>query len=304
MTIPKNILLLILIYFISLHADSGVLGGIVFLLTESLIPSIVNLLISYWVSFHLLKKISNYFIKIALLITISFLLGINFYLPDLWNYQRYNQPHHLQLTVINPLHLPSLNKDNEGRPILADFISVGWDKVDIKTSPFATAEVSGDEGCGCLYFKAPSTLSYHILLEKLAAILNQTGNKNLSHFTNSDSRTANYIMTHGFDILENHVLLKIQIKDRKGGHVILQATYPKRLYFSADEKKSLTDVSRGNKLSGKAFWKNATILFIHNNFWQWIVNDYFRNKIHIETPFDLLTQSDIKRMFGFKSEKL
>jgi len=64
------------IYIICLHPISGILGGIVDMLVGFLIPTAVNLIISFFLAFKLFKISKGY--SFLLMLCISFILGVNF----------------------------------------------------------------------------------------------------------------------------------------------------------------------------------------------------------------------------------
>jgi hypothetical protein len=78
-------------YIIFLHPISGIIGAILSLLVGTFIPTVVNLIISFFLAFKLFKISKDY--SLILMLCISIILGINFRIIPLlegdFNYDKY-----------------------------------------------------------------------------------------------------------------------------------------------------------------------------------------------------------------------
>jgi hypothetical protein len=79
--LPAIALALALLYIVALHPMTGLPGGFVYLTLGWLIPSVINLLLSTWIALFFGIQWPG---RAAILVVVSFLLGMNTLLPDLF----------------------------------------------------------------------------------------------------------------------------------------------------------------------------------------------------------------------------
>ncbi|MBA8667271.1 hypothetical protein H1Q59_05135 [Holosporaceae bacterium 'Namur'] len=84
-----QVVILYLIYVITLHPYSGGLGGFIFIFTGWIIPTLINLIISHYISFKIFNfsKIKS----LALMVCISFVMGLNIRIVYLFNGIEHNR---------------------------------------------------------------------------------------------------------------------------------------------------------------------------------------------------------------------
>ena len=219
----KHSLYYIIIYIISLHPVSGGLGGIVFLLTGWAIPTITNFLLAYFLLLFFPEKLSK-LLKLFIFILLSFILGVNIKIPYIFTiFHSYAIPEINSIKIIHPL-----SSSREPAYFRSGKLEYKVDSpIKLKTSFFGSSfEVEGDEGCMCMYFKEPYT--------PLTGGNNFVGDSRWGIFDKLGSIGANSI-NYRFDQIipsNNGIVVYTTIKDVKGGHIIVQSTFPKGLGYS------------------------------------------------------------------------
>lgn len=148
-------LVLGLLYIYSIHPMSGALGGAFFWIIGGwMIPSAINLLLSYFVvSFLPMRRPW----KIPAFIAVSFLLGMNTLLVPLF---MRNPPQPSTVEVYRPLHIPPGKRVDEGlmTPRLPGEV------FGTRSPTWLGARVAGNEGCMCMWFTPPTgdTSQWHV----------------------------------------------------------------------------------------------------------------------------------------------
>jgi len=139
-------LVLAVLYIISLHPWSGMLGGAFFFLFASwVIPSAINILLSYFVvSFIRVRRLW----KIGLFVAVSFLLGMNTLLVPLFARP---PPQPSTSDVYRPLHIKADTDVDEG---LMSARIPGEVYNTYMYSPLGV-HVAGNEGCMCMWMTPP-----------------------------------------------------------------------------------------------------------------------------------------------------
>lgn len=268
--------ILFLLYMITLHPISGFIGGFFFLFLNRWVPSVVNILISYWLA----SMVTNSFSikRIFLTIIISMALGLNLLLLS-W---LISQPRNITVTVIKPLTLPSnkayfIYNDKKHGVSLKILSGVNYfDESNTTISPFFfdIFEVNSSEGCGCMYFRnIPAVYTdgttQHMLNQYFSVVTDRFGNK-----ISNNAKPTTYKLSTQATIIGKIVLFKLFITDKNGGKVIVSAVYPRHFYV-----KSVTEYNKQYIFPDKNFAIHATNNFIYNNFWFFLFDQYLQAHI-------------------------
>jgi hypothetical protein len=139
-------LVLGLLYIYAIHPSSGMLGGLFFWLAGWMVPSAINLLLSFFVlSFLPIRRRW----KIPAFVAISFVLGMNTLLVPLL---MWNPPQPSSADIRRPLHV------KPGERVDAGFMSAripGEINGTQSPSPLGV-QIAGNEGCMCMWFTPPA----------------------------------------------------------------------------------------------------------------------------------------------------
>lgn len=227
------------------------------LLSSWAIPTIVNLLTSYIVIELFFKQLLIGF-RVILFILLSFIIGVNIKILDLCHLQQGIQ----EIKIIKPLHIPSHFPSIYNRNV---------SNIDIKTSFFDSFYIGGDEGCMCIYFRPPKSL-----LDGMFGTLSYIVQDGMQSF---DINSADYIIINKPMTKANKAILETDIKDRQGGHIIINSTYPRSLSFIT----VFYNIDREKRLSSQYFWKYTIPLLINDNIWQKMLSYV----IKVEDPLKL-----------------
>jgi len=265
----KRLIILILIqigiYFGSLHSWSGIFGGIIFLLLGSILPTLINLSISYLIAFYCTGGIRDS-IKCLIFVLISFTLGVNTKLVDIFPLKDANE----NIEVLKPLRVINNPKIYIKKP----------DNLDLKVSPFIPFSVGSDEACMCMYFKSTKSL----LRQSLFTLINMIEKNAGGIIETYSSRRADYQIIYEAKTEKGEIHLKSTILDQYGGHVVIKNIYPASLSFT-DE---FNGMNRNGNLSGLYFWKYASMLLMNDNIWQRITMDNLK-PLDIFSIFNMTT---------------
>ena len=119
-----------IVFLVALHPATGVLGGLIYLLTARALPTIMVVALSLGVAWLLPVPLA---VRIAVALLLSFLLGLNTALPVLLDLVRYS---------------PAVSYEVRRAANVKK-----WRWGPIFVVPFGPrVRVAGDEGCGCMYF--------------------------------------------------------------------------------------------------------------------------------------------------------
>jgi hypothetical protein len=271
--VNKKILLLAvilaLLYFVSLHPISGFLGGALFLLVGWLIPSLVNLLLSYSIAYVFIKN--NIPLRLVICIIISALLGLNILLMNI-----INKKNNYTISVVYPLYMPTTDVFT----VFSDYSTAN-----IKPFPINLYYLAGDEGCGCLYFKSQMPLYNDLAtVNALEKFFNHSDRHIVGSMTGGPILADYVVQTRVVEKL-NKANVQVKITDKFGGEVLISKNYPTSALIHTKEGQPKYTV-----FPGKHFWRHAGIMFIYNNFWVYYFKHYF------ETPsiYDALQDKNYK----------
>jgi hypothetical protein len=258
----KYSLYTIIIYIISLHPVSGIWGGIVFFIIGWAIPTITNFLLAYFLLLFFPEKLYKLF-KLFIFILLSFILGVNIKIPYIFTiFHSYDIPEINSIKIIHPL-------SSSAEPVYFRSGKVEF-KVDghikLKKSFFGSVEISGNEGCMCMYFEEPYTPL--------------TGNREqgLGIFDKLGAIGANSINYRFDQIIPNNngIVVYTTIKDVKGGHIIVQSTFPKGLGYT----DTSFDHGGGDRSHFKKyFWRYMFFNLINDNIWQKCLSRLEKTKV-------------------------
>src|SRR5215470_13629098 len=128
------------VFLVALHPATGVLGGLIYLLTARALPTIMVVALALGFAWLLPVRLA---VRIAVALPLSFLLGLNTALPVLLDLVRYSPAVSYEVrraAVWSAERHPVVNvKKRRWGPIFV--------------VPFGPrVRVAGDEGCGCMYF--------------------------------------------------------------------------------------------------------------------------------------------------------
>jgi hypothetical protein len=267
--------------------------NLLFIPISWIIPSAVNLLISYHLAFNIFQ-LSRFIYRFALLLAISLILGINIDMIRIISYGFHN--HNTTLEIIRPVHrLPS------GKDKIGVYVSMNLEHIRIKASPVDYFRPNINSGCLCIQFdKWPedlrsSILDFFIIL--LAA------DKNTDIFLENEKRffitrnlkEAHYFLDMRTQIQEKNLVLTVDLKDALGGYIRVKAFYPKFLLERLSEE-DLTFFRVGlTKLKNDPyFWRRATVALMNDNFWHWLLEAASFGIV--KTPISALDFTDKKRI--------
>ncbi|MBS0382223.1 MAG: hypothetical protein JSR56_07305 [Proteobacteria bacterium] len=139
---PVIAVTLALFFVLTIHPISGFIGGFLFLLTGWAIPSVINLLLSFWIAwsfrFHAV-------IRIVIFVSASFLLGINSWLPEFFSPPPVPP---VEASISRPVPITrSTPVDGGLRAAIPDS-----PRIDLGVPDPLGVNVLAEEGCGCMYF--------------------------------------------------------------------------------------------------------------------------------------------------------
>lgn len=253
------IVLLSIIYFFGLRIISNFNGQLLYIIGYS-VPMLMNFLIPYFIAFDVLK-LKNLFLKLLYFIVISFVLGMNFNLLRIFDYQ----PSNLQINVMSPLHKPNS-------------LSIGAIESPsrIKLVLLSTWLLQWDNNCQCGYFFEPVSMSYEVM--------NQFTHRMQKMIIKNTSFTQ-YTLDSNAILFDNYALYQLTITDNKNGSVQITAQYPTYLYMQITNRRAMT--------SDPYYWSRAVNAFFNDNFWQRLLINYFT----VKTPLELLTPQQWDQLF-------
>jgi hypothetical protein len=260
------------VYVLSLHPLSGFAGGGVYFFTGWAIPTLINILLTCVLVFYYTGNLGLVY-KLLLLVPLSFILGLNVKILDLGPSSCVIE----SVSVFKPLHIsPSPDK------IMHVYMHKAGN-LELKSSPFKDCRINGNEGCCCWYFELPnSLLSNNNYFWKLAELIDHPYGRLYSNFKQTD--IIDYYIYTEVRSKGKKVFVGTTLKDKEGGHVVINSVYPKSLVF--------INVFRGidyeETLSSPHFWKYAFIVLTNNNVWQWIFEEYLE---HAKDPITTLLES-------------
>ncbi len=261
--LPILILILTIIYFFFLHPSSGMIGGFLYFIIGAFIPSIVNILLSYYIVFCLCKFNSS-LLKGFIFLVISFLLGFNTFLAMIiFGYS----PKDVTISIVRPLH------ENVSDSLYLHFTNENG--YIIKADPLAYNSYGSNEGCMCSYFISPSAL----FSEEFWFNAFKPYDPVVDGFLpNVNIDKATYIIKQQYDLFPYYVLIKGEIVDQMDGKILFRVKYPRWLLLFAGSYPPLSSDSN--------FWSHAWNIFIHDNFWTWIIKRLFHPIV--KPPFEHL----------------
>jgi len=270
------LILLPILYLFLVNPISDFWGGILFLLLGWITPSVFILLLSYLIT----KKVARHahvIVKLMLILIISFVIGVHVKIPTILPSLAFKTP---EVHVEKPL---TLIVDKTYGVIPSVYTDV-TDNILLKPSSFDTVNLGGDEGCMCMYFKLPETISdtANRQLQDLIRIFAtqqgvQPGLYAHGYILSGPAGHAAYTMSIESTIKHDQVVMITRITDNYGGLVRIKNIYPSWLIM----KKGPEFFPRGENQKG--YFKNSVILFLNNNFWQWILRHYLRAPLPTST---------------------
>ena len=145
---------MVAIYTISLHPISSFFGGLVFIFTAWLLPTLMNIFLTLWIiSFFKLRKI----IAILLFLPISFILGIN--TNFISGYEYYTAEEQKIDCKIKEV----INIKEQDRIIIENTNDAEAKKLSLTKNVFSPMVlVAFDEACMCWYFEPAKRESFYL----------------------------------------------------------------------------------------------------------------------------------------------
>jgi hypothetical protein len=253
----RNLLLAALgcgaLYFVALHPWSGSIGGIVFLLLGSALPTAFIVLLALGLAFLLPVSI---YLRLAVALVLSFFLGMNTALPELPDLYRYQPDVSTQVQgKVSPVETPGDAIRIKRRP---------WPL--LFTRPLAPQlRVGSDEGCMCMYFKESAIYSDQLqsTMLRVGGTRTKVGNFVRATIPAQEQNDVHLDLTFGHD--ENEHKAMIDIVDH--GKLIARLGQRKIPLSTVVERKGV-----GREKLAENFWENAAHLFARNNAWSYIVD--------------------------------
>jgi hypothetical protein len=248
--LPLSAVVLCLLFILFLLPISGVLGGLAFILVGWLIPTLVNVIVSWWIT--LLLPVQGW-TRVAVFLCTSFLLGVNTSLPTIVS--KLVRPPAPELTT------SILRRTTADAPV--DFLLAPHP--DIPASlVLSQVSVGSDEGCGCMYFVPQKT--YYSRLSSLVQVLTKSkGHRefNYSEFPQGLAKAGVHLNVYSEPDPKSpdRTDLHIDVFDKADR----TASFVQR-NLPSDAKIRLR-TGRDRRLLNGYFYSNCTDMLLHNNIW-------------------------------------
>ena len=250
----RNLLLAALgcfvLYFVALHPWSGSLGGIVFWMLGSSLPTAFIVLLALGLAFLLPAPL---LVRLPVALVLSFLFGINAALPDLPGLHRYENVASGQVRAKLPpvatwrqaIHL-------KRRP---------WPP--LFTRPLVPQlRIGADEGCMCMYFLETSIYS-----DLVQASLLRVSGRRTSVINYRDPAQESQDVHLDVRFWQNDKEYSARIEIVGHGKPVARFDQRKIPLTAVVERKGV-----GREKFGENFWENAVHLFARDNAWSYIVD--------------------------------
>lgn len=234
------------LFFFTLHPITGFLGGIFFYISEWIIPTAVNVLLSIWLTKLLIKKSEQRKIAFAV---ISILLGLNANLIK--PFSQFDNPEVTKSIskVLNP---------EKGISVTIKDPELYKDILFPKDPYFAPISVAGDEGCMCLYFIRSDGLLQDII------------NSPSFHKTASQLTDAKLVLT----LEENNNRANIEIEIYQADEILSFIKMENILSVNIKGR-----YGRDLRLLNGHFYRNTLDILMHDNIWGYILNLFDGNQL-------------------------
>jgi len=241
-----------IVFLVALHPATGVLGGLIYLLTARALPTIMVVALALGFAWLLPVPLA---VRIAVALPLSFLLGLNTALPVLLDLVRYSPAVSYEVrraAVWSAERHPVVNvKKRRWGPIFV--------------VPFGSrVRVAGDEGCGCMYFRDAAQALYSDRV--IATLFDAVGERGgVTDYTGST--------TERMDV---HIELTVW-KEPDGYRALVE-------FFDHGEKiaafaqrripfRALTDrAGVGRQRLADNFYENAFDILLHDNIFSFLLN--------------------------------
>lgn len=268
------------LFLLTLHPLTGALGGLVYLLTGWLLPSIFIVAFVLGLVFLIPTSLP---VKIGLAVILSFLFGTNTSLPHIAGALRY-QPE-VTAKIERPAHLGADQFSNavhvKRRPWSSIFVSAAGPRV----------RVAGDDGCGCFYFRATERALYSdLVIDSLFRVAGRRG------AITDYARLAD----PGDEARDVHIDLTLATRDSDFHYAVIEVfdQGAKVAHFQHNGIPLHARTERaglGRERFDENFLVNAFDILLHDNVWtvvlRRVVPDYFP-KDELETFFaDVFSKS-------------
>lgn len=243
---------LFLFFIFSLHPATGLIGGVYFTLTAWFIPSLINLLLSFWLANIIFKKP---FYKLISLIFISIIFGLSL------NLYLLIKKDNIDLTTKSEI-LKTIEY-KEGVSVSTEIDKELKEIIVPSNFLISPIIVGSDEGCMCFYWSKAEELQ-----EKIFKNFPFKIKPNLKN----EVETVNIIMKK-----RNHYIdLIVEIRENN-----------QILSWYKKEGILLTDISgrhgRDKRLLNGYFLKNAFDFVLHNNLWSYLFIKIHPYNKYVET---------------------
>jgi len=257
--LPIAAVALALVFIVTLHPASGAAGGFVFLLVGWVIPSAINLLAAAWI---VLFFRAHWSLKTALFVVVSFILGINVSIPDLFK--------HAPQTIVNSKIIRAVHI-NAASPIDDRLSATSQTPMNYVFGPTPLGvSVSPDEGCMCMYFDyGDGARTYY---NQIQDYIYQIGRSRPDHkfyffdplrspdVIHFDVEFTKAVMTHAVNV-------KVDIYDGiKKTATYSQYNLP---YLSFDTNS----IGRGRPLMSEHFYSYSESMLLRHNFWTYLLKN-------------------------------
>jgi hypothetical protein len=239
-----------------LHPISGGFGGLAFLLVGWLIPTLVNVIVSWWLA--LLLPIRGW-PRIAMFVGVSFLLGVNTSFPTI--------VHSLIRPPAPELTTQILRRTTANVPV--DFFVAPHPDIPA-SSVLSQVSVGGDEGCGCMYF-----LPHETYYSKLSALIEDM-TKSKGHGETNYSLNPADLSRVGVHL---NVYSKIDTEhpDRLDFHIDVFDKAERTASFIQRNLPSDTKIrlrtGRDRRLLNGYFYSNCFDMLLHDNVWAYLLQN-------------------------------
>jgi hypothetical protein len=241
------------LYFIALHPWTGAIGGVLFWIVGSWLPTAFIVLLSLGLAFLLPVSLR---VRLPVALVLSFLFGINTALPELPGLLGYRNDASWQvLAKVPPVEHPRDAIRIKRRP---------WPP--LFAHPLAPQlRVGGDEGCMCMYFRETTIYSDEVQATQLRV----SGRRaTMADYARSSDPTQEQRDVH-LDVMfwqnEKGYSTRIELVDH--GKPVARFDQHGIPLSAVVERKGL-----GREKLAENFWENAAHLFARDNAWSIIVD--------------------------------
>lgn len=239
------------IFFISLHPVSFFLGGLVFLLLGWILPTIAIFSLAVWITSFFVEKSWLIFL---ISIPIAFLLGINTYLPLLFERNLFEKKPSFHIDEKVSFN-DKKTYDNYSKAYFVEPIFIP------KRLYGPSFLAGGDEGCMCMYFEKSDDEFDKLFREYSSAPMNKDGSRPAGWTSEKNKNRIEFRLEK-----QSERLAKLTIEVFKEDN---QTAWFQRTNIPLKRDFPVTS-GRDEKLPwGGSFFVRAWDIFIHDNIFTW-----------------------------------